>query len=82
MKFEFRSIDFSVSPTIFVIFLNSYIKLRCILTCVGHIKVMSILKTQEHVHVMLHFGLLFCPIHNLFTIWTDLSQLSLLVKAI
>jgi hypothetical protein len=38
---------FSVSPTIFVIFLNSYIKLRCILTCVGHIKVISILKTQK-----------------------------------
>ena len=32
---------------IIVIFLNSYIKLRCISTCVGHIKVMSILKTQE-----------------------------------
>jgi hypothetical protein len=26
--------------------------------------------------------LCYCPIHNLFTIWTDLSQLSLLVKAI
>jgi hypothetical protein len=26
--------------------------------------------------------LCYCPIHNLFTIWTNLSQLSLLVKAI